>query len=143
MSKVIDKQSLNSGLRVPTSIAHLPAMNGSVSPTTSMPLTGPLFPNNQALSCTAFKPPLALLREDNVTVPDLFDWNAAHSPDHPLFLYDHDGTTRTISWRNAARGVHRAAHYFTDRLPSDVINSGVQPVIAILAALGKVTNHLP
>lgn len=94
------------------------------------------LPTPQAQNCATFTPPLSLLGRSNTTVPELYEWNAAHNSDHSLFLFDDKGITRTISWKEANQGVHRAARFFTRYVPVHYEAIGVPPVVAILAASG-------
>ena len=95
------------------------------------------LPTPQAQKCATFTPPLDLLADPTATVTDVYEWNAIHNPNHPLFIFDDDGVAKSISWKEANQGVHRAAHYFTNYLPSHCNDTNVPTVIAMLATLGK------
>jgi hypothetical protein len=59
-------------------------------------------------SRTFVRPPLDV--EHDATIPDIFAHHAAHSPAHPLFVFDEeDGTVRTIGYAEAHRAVRRSA----------------------------------
>ena len=95
------------------------------------------LPTPQAQKCATFVPPLDLLADPNITVPELYEWNAIHNPNHPLFIFDDAGVTKTVSWKETNQGVHRAAHYFTSLLPTHHNATSIPTVIAMLATTGK------
>lgn len=97
----------------------------------------------QGTNCPTFNPPPL---DGSYTVPELFDYNAKHNPEHPLFLYaDGEKKTRTICFAEAWRMIRRTArniqgHYKDLQDSNDVqeINGplGQGRVIGILAIGG-------
>ena len=52
----------------------------------------------------------------NVTLPELFEWNARENPDLPLFRF-HDGEQlNDITYAQAIRGIRRAARDLSSRV---------------------------
>jgi hypothetical protein len=111
-------------LTVPTFLLFLLAMS--------------VLPRTQVLNSSTFKaPPLG---DKSLCLPDLYDWQNRNSPSHPFFVFE-DGPRkiRTITWAEAARGIHRAAHLVASRLPVGAAAAALKgrPVIvAALAATG-------
>lgn len=83
-------------------------------------------------------PPL----DGTLTVPELFEYNALHSPSHPYAVFANgDGTTRTITYAETWRMVKRAARIVQSScLPSGVedgpMSTSLGPPIGILANAG-------
>ncbi len=71
-----------------------------------------------------FKPPPL---DGSLTFPELFDYNAIHSPKHPLFRYDDpdNGGFRTILWEEAVAAFHIAGHYFKKYVHGDAVIVGI------------------
>lgn len=97
------------------------------------------LPRTQVLSSTTFKAPP--LDDKSLSLPDIYDWQSRNSPGHPFFVFE-DGPEkpRTISWSEAARGIHRAAHFAASRVsPEDAAAAleGRPVIIAALAATGQ------
>ncbi|CAL1709825.1 unnamed protein product [Somion occarium] len=94
----------------------------------------------------AYSVPLPLLTLSqswgNVALPEVYDWIAESSPEHPLFVY-HDNVEdalHTITWREANRGFNRAAHYFAKWVdPQDKQAAAAPPVVALLASSDSIT----
>lgn len=95
-----------------------------------LPIATP--PQTQVLSCKTFQaPPL----DGSLTVPEIYDWHAEHSPEHPLFLYgDPEGPVHTITWAEAVRAIHRAGRIVQNSVGP--VASPTVPVVAILANTG-------
>ena len=86
--------------------------------------------------------------DGTLSVPELFEYDAVHSPNHPLFVYpdpDAPDRTRTICYPEALRLIHRTAlivHGHQSRAPPRyVVQVGVRPhhqapTIGILAIAG-------
>jgi len=96
------------------------------------------LPRTQVLNSSTFKAPP--LEDKSLCLPDFYDWQARHSSNHPLFVYE-DGPEkiRTISWAEAVRGIHRAAHLVASRVsPEDAAAAleGRPVIVAALAATG-------
>lgn len=93
-------------------------------------------PNTQTLRHPSFKSTRQLLEQKGQTAPSIIEWIADHNPEHPFFVY-HDGTKlNEVSWRRVRDGIHRAAHYFSDRVKGPTSTTD-RPVIAILASTGE------
>lgn len=81
---------------------------------------------------SAGPPPL----DGSLTFPELFDYNATHSPRHPLFRYNDpdNGGFRTIFWEEGVAAFHTAGHYFKKYIHGDT------PVtVGILANINSIT----
>ncbi|KZT01334.1 acetyl-CoA synthetase-like protein [Laetiporus sulphureus 93-53] len=87
-------------------------------------------PQTQARSCSTFSaPPL----DGTLTLPELFEWQSRHSPNHRIFTFSReDGTIGNIYWPEAIRAVHTGARIIQDRLGAKR-ESKDAPVVAILA----------
>lgn len=96
------------------------------------------LPNSQSLSSKTFKSVYPLLVRGDFPVPDLCDWIAENSPEHPFFVYHDnlDNTLHHILWREVNKGFNRAAHYFVKRVGPMSNQSASPPVVAILASTG-------
>ncbi|KAK0218397.1 NRPS-like enzyme [Armillaria nabsnona] len=72
----------------------------------------------QGVSSLTFKPPPL---DGSLTFPELFDYNATHSPKHPLFRYNDpdNGGFRTILWEEGVVAFHTAGHYFKEYIHGD------------------------
>lgn len=91
------------------------------------------FQTLQGASSATFNAPPT---DGSLKLVEMFDYNALHSPKHPLFRYDNldDGSVRDILWEDALPAFHKAA-----RLVRGVISNGAGealPIIAILASMG-------
>ncbi len=77
-----------------------------------------MLPTLQDVTSLTFKPPPL---DGSLTFPELFDYNAIHSPKHPLFRYDDPGNGgfRTILWEEAVAAFHTAGHYFKKHVHDD------------------------
>ncbi|THH03431.1 hypothetical protein EW146_g10445, partial [Bondarzewia mesenterica] len=65
------------------------------------------IPTPQGQNCPTFRPPPL---DGSYTVPELFDYNAEHNPEHPLFVFaDGENTTRTVRYPEAWRMIKRTA----------------------------------
>jgi hypothetical protein len=70
----------------------------------------------------------------------LYEWQYRNSPSHPFFVFD-DGLGKTVSitWADAGRGIHRAAHLVSSRVSAGDVAAALEGrpvVIAALAAAG-------
>ncbi|KAK0200585.1 NRPS-like enzyme [Desarmillaria ectypa] len=91
------------------------------------------LPTPQGVESPTFKaPPL----DGSLTFPELLDYNAIHSPKHPLFRYDvlDNGGFHTISWEEGVAAVHTAGHYFKKHIYSEA-----PATIGILANTNSIT----
>lgn len=93
------------------------------------------LPNTQVLNSSTFRTPP--LQEQELTLPELYDWHLYHSPSHPLFIFsDGAGKIRTIPWEEAVRAIHRAAHFVSSRVEHNDASFESRPIVAVLAATG-------
>lgn len=97
-----------------------------------------VLPKTQVLNSTTFKAPP--LEDESLLLPELYDWQRAQSPNHPLFIYDEaPGKLKTIYWSEAVQGIHRAARFVASLFPSSVAQDaidGKSVTIGTLAASG-------
>ncbi|KAH8113759.1 acetyl-CoA synthetase-like protein [Phellopilus nigrolimitatus] len=103
------------------------------------PLTVPRTQGRQSTTFT--QPPL----DESLSLPALYDWQAEHSPKHPLFVFeDVPGSQRTILWDEGVQGVHRATRFVRQAVGSHPIlnGGGKPPVIAVLASSDTITFSL-
>lgn len=96
------------------------------------------LPRSQVLNSSTFKaPPLG---DKSLCLPDLYDWQYRNSPSHPFFVFDDGlGKTVTVTWAEAGRGVHRAAHHVSSRVSAGGVTPALEGhpvVVAALAAAG-------
>ena len=96
------------------------------------------LPKTQVLNSSTFNaPPLG---DKSLFLPDLYDWQYRNSPSHPFFVYDDGpGKLRTITWAEAGRGIHRAAHFISSRVSAGGVAARIEGypiVVAVLAAAG-------
>ncbi len=74
--------------------------------------------------------------DGSLSIPELFDYNGLHSPDHPAFVYSDKSVRRTITWSHASRAVNRAASFIRQQVEQNGPHNDRSIVIAILANLG-------
>lgn len=91
------------------------------------------WPDTQARSSTTFKaPPL----DGSLTVPEMYDRHYSQSPEHPVFVFPDEGSTRTIKWPEVVQAVHTGA-----RLLYEATGLGISQenpaIVAIFAASGE------
>jgi acyl-CoA synthetase (AMP-forming)/AMP-acid ligase II len=102
------------------------------------------LPRTQVLNSPTFKAPP--LDDKSLCLPDFYDWQYRNSPSHLFFVYDDGpGKIRTITWAEAVRGIHRAAHLVASRVsPGDAAAAleGRPVVVASLAAAGTPCSSL-
>ncbi|KAL6306740.1 hypothetical protein BKA93DRAFT_894740 [Sparassis latifolia] len=92
--------------------------------------TIPSPPQTQALSSRTFCPPPI---DGSMTLPEIFDWHLANTPDHRLFVFSKDdGGIRTIYWPEAVRAIHVGARVVRKRM-NWTPGMKENPVVAILA----------
>lgn len=90
------------------------------------------LPTPQGLSSPTFKqPPL----DGSLLLPEIFDYHAQYSPEHPLFYYvDVDNAPHTIPWAKAVQAFHKAAQIVRQQANEAV---ETRPVIGIVASAGQ------
>ena len=104
-----------------------------------MPLTVNNLPAHLSLE---FRAPVDLLKQGDVALPFLFDWNAKENPNYPLFIY-HDAATATneyITYSTANEAIDRAARYIKHSVGTEVDALKGSPVVGILANTGMSSN---
>jgi acyl-CoA synthetase (AMP-forming)/AMP-acid ligase II len=75
--------------------------------------------------------------DDSLLLPQWIEYNARHSPDHPLFAYaSSHGDLTTITWSKAARAIETAARIVNTHLKARHRGDKAPPVVGILANLG-------
>lgn len=84
-------------------------------------------------SLTFTRPPL----DGSLFLPEIYDYHAIHSPNHPLFVYEDAGSIHTISWSQGVRAVHNVARLIHHLLPPATAEDRKSTVIAILANAGE------
>ena len=90
----------------------------------------------QGLQSKSFsQPPL----DETLSCPALYDWQGAHSKDHPLYVFeDAPGLIRTLTWGEVIQGVHRATRLVRKCVGiSRVLSSDKIPVVAIFSPSGN------
>ena len=96
------------------------------------------------MNSSTFKPPP--LDDKSLCLPDFYEWQYRNSPSHPFFVYEESpGNIRTITWAEAALGIHRAAHLVASRVtPAEAAAAleGRPVIIAALAATGPCSTLL-
>ncbi|KAJ7214326.1 hypothetical protein GGX14DRAFT_696596 [Mycena pura] len=86
------------------------------------------YPTLQAQNSATFtRPPL----DGSLFLPDVFEYHAKHSPEHPLFVYaDGDAVKHTITWARAAKAFIAGAHIV--RRAIGLSDPHERPVVAVL-----------
>ncbi|KAJ7803408.1 hypothetical protein B0H14DRAFT_2463681 [Mycena olivaceomarginata] len=94
------------------------------------------FVTPQGQSSSTFKPPPV---DGSLLIPDVLEYNAQHSPQHPLFVYaEGDRTVKTITWSQAVKAFRQVAHITRMGVPVAEGESAA-PVVAILALTDQIT----
>ncbi|KAH8110862.1 acetyl-CoA synthetase-like protein [Phellopilus nigrolimitatus] len=98
-----------------------------------------VIPRRHGLQSATFtQPPL----DESLSLPAIYDWQAEHSPKHPVFVYeDEPGSQRTILWEENVQGVHRATRFVRKAIgnPPASSSDGKAPVVAVLASADTIT----
>ncbi|KAF8635353.1 hypothetical protein AX17_003937, partial [Amanita inopinata Kibby_2008] len=89
-------------------------------------------PDTQALTSKTFRiPPL----DGSMMLPEMLDWHLEKSPNHRLIVYPTDHGSRTITWREGVKAIHRGVRILRHRFswkPED------DALVAILASADNV-----
>ena len=96
-------------------------------------------PLTQGLKCSTFTQHAL---DGSLSLAALYDWQAVHSSDHPLFVFEESpGTHRTIKWAEAIKGIQRATRILRNAvMPSTGATNGVKsPIVGVLALAGEYT----
>ena len=107
----------------------------STSPHSAMSERIPPPPPTQALNTTTFVPPPLDL---SLTAAEIIDYHRTHSPNHIVYVYeDALGERKQITFSTWVRAIHRAGRYVRDlfRLPEP--QTGVKPIVSMLANSGE------
>lgn len=97
----------------------------------------PALPTTQGLSSSTFcQPPL----DGALTISEMWDWHAEHSPEHPVFMHSDDsGSVSTIYWPEARRALHRAGWFVKDFVAGHPSPHSRKPIVSILTSSGTLT----
>ena len=93
--------------------------------------TSPSIPSKSG----SFIVPKELLESDSATLLDLYDWNAEHNPQWPLFRFLDEAGATTLRWKEVAMATHRAAYFFDTRTQK---SEGRPTIVALLANTGAI-----
>ena len=87
-----------------------------------------------------FHPPTDITQKwTDLVITDLYDYNAKHNPNYPLFLF-HDGQEKKyVTWSTTTKGITRAARYAISCVgPHSKEPGKPRRTVAIIANTGKV-----
>lgn len=87
-----------------------------------------------------FTAPKHIINDPSGTLLGLYDWNAVHNADHPIFLYADGDDVKTIVWSEANDATHRAGAIFAKYIKDAPETS--RPVVAIFANSGTCDTQL-
>ena len=107
----------------------------STGPHSAMSERIPPPPPTQALNTTTFVPPPLDL---SLTAAEIIDYHRTHSPNHIVYVYEDTlGERKQITFSTWVRAIHRAGRYVRDlfRLPEP--QTGVKPIVSMLANSGE------
>ncbi|KAG7441935.1 acetyl-CoA synthetase-like protein [Guyanagaster necrorhizus] len=82
-------------------------------------------------SSTFTRPPF----DGSLTYPEIFDYNAQHSPDHPVFQFYDQDHIQQITWREVTKAIHAAGRVVLDH----VVRTDSVPVVGVLANADSIT----
>ncbi|CCM04238.1 uncharacterized protein FIBRA_06405 [Fibroporia radiculosa] len=89
----------------------------------------PPLPLTQALNGTFRLPPL----DGTLALPEIYEWNAKHNPNYPLYIYaKNGGGVETLYWSDAGRAMKVAAGIIRKRIQRSK-DSQKRPIVAILS----------
>ena len=57
----------------------------------------------------AFVSPRSEIEAGTTTIPYLYEWHARHNPEYPLFIFNDDKDTRSLTYGQAIKGIRRVA----------------------------------
>ena len=87
-----------------------------------------------------FHTPKELLKTADVTVSQLYEWNAKENPNYPLFVY-HDGTKlEYVTYSAANRAIDRVARYIATNVGLSGADRSLPRVVALFANAGAYAN---
>jgi len=93
------------------------------------------LPCKQGIGSRTFKqPPL----DGTLALHQLYDYNADHSPNHPLYVYDSpEGEIKRITWGEARPAIHRAAKLAETTIGGATKDMASPIIVGILANAGE------
>lgn len=93
------------------------------------------IPQIHGQSSTTFRPPPL---DGLLLIPELWEWHARYSPDHPLFVFaDEGGIVRRLCWPEVVRAIHTGAKIIRNRTNWKA-GTAESPTVAILANSGDI-----
>lgn len=95
----------------------------------------PFERRTQGISSNTFKvPPL----DGSLTIPELFDWQAEHSPHYPVYEYAEDGGfIVALTFTEARQAIHRGVRLIQDVLSATAsTRNKSRPIVAIVSSAG-------
>ncbi len=98
----------------------------------SLSLMDPSIHRSQATASNTFVPPPL---DGSLSLPEIYDYNATHNPDHLVFVYDDDEGVKKLVWSELGQAMHRAASVVRRNLKEQ--HRSTSTVVAILANVGK------
>ncbi|KAI0677488.1 acetyl-CoA synthetase-like protein [Trametes maxima] len=97
-------------------------------------------PSSSPSAKPTFTSPRSLVDSGKLTIPQLYEWNAKHNPDYPIFRYDAGEAIATITYSRAIQAIRRVARYVRQRVDSaervPVAASAPYTITYITTALG-------
>ncbi|PBK64722.1 acetyl-CoA synthetase-like protein [Armillaria solidipes] len=82
-------------------------------------------------SSTFTRPPL----DGSLTYPEIFDYNAQHSPDHPVFQFFDQDHIHKLTWSEVTKAIHAAGRIVLENVP----RTDSTPVVGVLANADGIT----
>lgn len=99
-----------------------------------MPLLSTQVPTHVSID---FQAPKELVERKDVSVPQLYQWNAVENPNYPLFVYSDGGKLEYITYATANAAMDRVARYVLWSVGQNRNNLAAnRPIVAILANTG-------
>ncbi|KAK0444273.1 uncharacterized protein EV420DRAFT_1277509 [Desarmillaria tabescens] len=97
----------------------------------------PSTPPSQARASHTFVPPPL---DGSLSLPEIYDYNAIHSPDHLVFVYDDDNDgVKKLVWSELGQAMHRAASVVRRNLKEQ--HRSTSTVVAILANVADIFSY--
>ncbi len=81
-------------------------------------------------SSTFTRPPL----DGSLTYPEIFDYNAQHIPDHPVFQFYDQDYIHKVTWSEVTKAIHAAGRIALENVP----RTDSTPVVGVLENAGTV-----
>lgn len=113
----------------------------------------PLVPDKTASATTSSASTTLFERpslDGTLTISQMCDWHAEHSPEYPLFEYlDNDGQVASVKWKDVARAMHRNGWVIKEAV-EEHMQPSLSPdgkyrrvIIAVLANSGVYRKNVP